>query len=206
MTILIVDDHQLFRTALETLLSQGNFKDSNFFTVGSGKEAIEVIQSEPVDLVLLDVQMPRMNGYQTAETMLRYRPSLKIIMLTMVDTLTAMNHFFAIGVKGYLTKGSSSQELYLAIETVMQGRLYYPEEIFEGASKDEKGSSSAVKFSPQEMQVMLCLSKEVNSSQIAASMGLSKRTVESYRLQMIEKAFVKNTAELLNYFSENGLK
>ena len=106
MTILIVDDHQLFRTALEMLLKQSNFKDANFFNVGSGKEAIEIIQSKTIDLVLLDIQMPKINGYQTDETMLRYRPSLKIIILTMIDSPSAMNHFLTLGVKGYFNKRS----------------------------------------------------------------------------------------------------
>lgn len=205
MTILIVDDHQLFRTALEMLLSQGNFKDASFFNVGSGKEAIEIVQSEQIDIVLLDVQMPKINGYQTAETMLRYRPSLKIIMLTMIDSPSAMNHFLTLGVKGYLTKGASSKELCSAIETVMQGRFYYQGDFLIGSQEDDNSSSKAISFSRQELQVMLHLSKGMSSSEIAASMGLSKRTIDSYRQNMMRKASVKNTSELLRYLNENGL-
>ena len=88
----------------------------------------------------------------------------------------------------------------------MQGRFYYQGDFLRGSAEDKNTSPKAIRFSPQELQVILYLSKGMSSSEIALSMGLSKRTIDSYRHNMMKKASVKNTTELLNYLNENGLK
>ncbi|MFM8914382.1 MAG: response regulator transcription factor [Flammeovirgaceae bacterium] len=108
MTILIVDDHQLFRSSLIVALKSKGLSEINFLEAPTGKDALVIFKKQWIDLVLMDVQMPRMNGYETASAMLEERPNAKIIMLSMIDTIEAENHFFSLGAKGYVTKDSQS--------------------------------------------------------------------------------------------------
>lgn len=104
MTILLVDDHALFRTSLIVALNSQAFNGAVFLEAPTGKEALTIFKRQWIDLVLMDVQMPRMNGYETASAMLEERSNAKIIALTMVDTVEAAKHFFNLGVRGYVTK------------------------------------------------------------------------------------------------------
>jgi DNA-binding NarL/FixJ family response regulator len=198
MTILLVDDHALFRSSLVVGLKSQGFNEDVFLEAPTGKEALTTFKKQWIDLVLMDVQMPRMNGYETAKAMLEERQNAKIIVLSMVDTIEAAKYFFTLGVQGYVTKDSPLPKLCEAIRTVYDGGQFFADEIKEPRSSNKVKNISELRFSPQEL-------KRKSSEVIAEEMGLSRRTVEFYKQRAMEKARVQTSTELITFLYRNGL-
>jgi DNA-binding NarL/FixJ family response regulator len=125
MTILIVDDHSMFRNGLMRFLEVTKFKDAKILQAENGRRAIEIVLTANIDIILLDISMPEMNGYDAASRILKIRPGLKIIMLTMISEQAVMSHFFKIGVKAYLTKDANEDEIIYTMEQVLHGEDRY---------------------------------------------------------------------------------
>ena len=205
MTILLVDDHTLFRSSLIVALKSQAFNDAVFLEAPTGKEALDIFKKQWIDLVLMDVQMPRMNGYETARAMLEERQNAKIIVLSMVDTVEAAKHFFEIGAQCYITKDSPLPKLCEAIRTVCDGGQFFAHEIKETRSSNKVKNISELRFSPQELKLIKHLAKGKSSEAIAQEMGLSRRTVEFYKQRAMEKACVQTSTELIAFTFRNGL-
>ncbi|MCZ8070289.1 MAG: response regulator transcription factor [Cytophagales bacterium] len=205
MTILVVDDHSLFRNSLIIALQSRGFSETTFLQARTGEEAVEVFKKQWVDLVLLDVQMPRMNGYETATVLLEMRNSAKIIALTMVDTIEAARHFFDIGVKGYVTKDVDLQILCQAIRLVDDGGTYFLAEGKSNVRTMKSDKPSQMKFSAQELKLIEHLAKGESTDEIAKKMSLSKRTIEFYKQRAMAKAHVQTSSELITFIYRNGL-
>lgn len=204
MTILIADDHPLFRNALIQTLQTTEYRSAKFLQAANGKEVVRFVREEEIDILLLDIQMPHMNGYETVEVVLHQRPKLKIIISSLIEAPDAIDHFFEKGVKGYVTKAANPEEFLEALQVVNAGGLYIQKDlsIFMPQKKIQPVN---LKLSPQERQVLQHLSEGLNAARIGEAMGLSPRTVEDYKASMMKKAQVKNTAELVRFFYENGL-
>lgn len=205
MTILLVDDHTLFRSSLIVALKSQGFNDAVFLEASTGKEALNIFKKQWIDLVLMDVEMPRMNGYETARAMLEERQNAKIIVLSMVDTIEAAKHFFTLGVQGYVTKDSPLPKLCEAIRTVGDGGQFFADEIKETRSSNKVKNISELRFSPQELKLIEHLAKGKSNEAIAEEMGLSRRTVEFYKQRAMEKARVQTSTELITFLYRNGL-
>jgi DNA-binding NarL/FixJ family response regulator len=206
MTILIVDDHPLFRKGLIFLFTTSKYKNAKFVEANDGKEAVEIVRDTEVDVIFLDVSLPQMNGYETAFSILRIRPSSKIIMLSMIEELSAVSHFIKIGVRGYLTKDSEIDEIINSVDQVLEGNYYYSSKIdhclFEKLCSE---TMAKTQFSKREMEVIKHLSKGFTNEDIGDKLKLSARSVESYRANLLNKAKVKNTAELIQFVYKNGI-
>jgi DNA-binding NarL/FixJ family response regulator len=204
MTFLLVDDHAIFRQSFRRLL---NFEFSNavIFEACNGTEALSIVQQKDIDLIFLDLQMEGGDGYSFAETCLWQKPQTKIIILSMIHSMAVVAHFLKIGVKGYLPKSVDTEEVIKATKLVTSGAAYFHNNLDDYLSEKISRSLPNLNFSPREIEVMIKLSKGFTNKEIALQLGISARSVESYRANMIEKAKVKNTAELVRFFFENGL-
>lgn len=205
MTFLVVDDHELFRSSLIVALNSKGFNDAVFLEAPTGNEALAIFKKQWIDLVLMDVQMPRMNGYEAARAMLEERQNAKIIVLSMVDTIEAAKHFFTLGVQGYVPKDSPLPKLCEAIRTVCDGGQFFADEIKETRSSNKVQNISELRFSPQELRLIEHLANGKSSEAIAEEMGLSRRTVEFYKQRAMEKARVQTSTELVTFLYRNGL-
>ncbi len=202
MTILVADDHPIFRKGMVQVL-QLEFRNAKFLEVEDGRKVVDTLQQQEVDILLLDIQMPVMNGYEVLDIILHQKSKTKVIICSLIDSPQAVDHFFERGVKGYISKAADFDEFFEGIKVVLAGGVYIEKKL--SAQYLKATEPVKLKLSHQETQVLRHLSSGLNAAEIGESMGLSMRTVEDYKTSMMKKTRVKNTADLVRFFYENGL-
>lgn len=213
--ITLVDDHTLFRKGLKTLL------DSNpgFRVIGEysdGEEFIESLRAgncDIPDVVLLDIDMPRMNGIVTTEKALEIYPEMKVITLSMYGDEEYYFQMVSLGVKGFILKNSEIKEVIEALRVVAEGGSYYfsRELLFnlvtnlKSALAENHGHIPEETLSTREKEILLHICKGDSNSEIADRLFISKRTVDNHRSNIMTKTGCRNTASLVVYAIKNNL-
>ena len=206
ITIIVADDHAVVREGIVSLLrSCPGFEVAG--TAGTGYEVLELVGSRHVDVCLLDISMPGLDGMETAKLVRARNPEVKIIMLTTYNEREIVSELIHIGVAGYLLKNSDKDELVEAIFRVMKGRHYFSEEvekiILEGLT--EKARPEVIPLTARELEVVKLLSKEYTNDKIAEALHISYRTVETHRKNIMQKTKAHNLAGLIRYAYGHGL-
>jgi DNA-binding NarL/FixJ family response regulator len=199
--IAITDDHPLVITGIEKVLA--GFK--HFELTGSyqnGEDLLNGLKNQQPDVLLLDIQMPGQNGDELARIIHKQYPAIRILALTGFDTPFYVRSMLQSGCKGYLLKNTGQQTLIEAIETVYRGEQYIEaglkEALLGNMLKLRKQKSSATPaLTDREKDVLKLIVAEYSSPEIAKELFLSLRTVENYRLHLLQKLQVKNTAGLV---------
>ncbi|MDH5738268.1 MAG: UvrY/SirA/GacA family response regulator transcription factor [Gammaproteobacteria bacterium] len=205
--VLVVDDHQLVRTGTARLLADVE----GIRVVGmaaSGEEAIDQVRDLKPDVVLMDVQMPGMDGLEATRRCLRVDPELKIIALTMHEDEPFPSRLMHVGAVGYLTKKAGLEEMVRAIKRVWVGQKYISMDVAQQLALRpySKGQSSPfAELSAREMQITLMVINGQLVADIARSLSLSPKTVNSYRYRVFEKLDVKNDVGLTKLAISHGL-
>ena len=208
--LLIVDDHPLVREGLRSCLVQ----EKSFEILGeaaSGEEAIRLAKSTPPDIILLDINMPGMNGLETARILNKTAPKCKILILTMHDSKEYVTRMVATGVQGYVLKDSSPSELISAIDTVFQGGTYFSPKISEAVLNDyvktvrKKGKKGSVELSRREAEVLGLIAEGLSNKEISSRLFVSVRTVETHRERIIRKLDIHTVAGLTRYALTKGI-
>ena len=210
--LVITDDHKLFRKGLSSLLSDFEFI-GNIYEASNGIELLELLQtvdSKP-DIILLDLQMPEMDGITANNELKRIFPDIKVIILTMEDDAQFILYMIKQGVNGYLMKDADPDELAAAIKSVIEKDFYFSDNIsqliYRNLNNKKKKSSGLFiqKFTPREIQTLELICKEYTAAEIAEEMNLSVRTIEGYRSNLLDKSGAKNIAGLVVYALTNDL-
>lgn len=210
--LVITDDHKLFRKGLNSLLSDFEFI-GNIYEASNGVELLELLQSvdSMPELILLDLQMPEMDGIQANKEIKKLYPAIKVIILTMEYDAQFILYMLKQGVNGYLMKDADPDELKTAIESVIEKDFYFAEDIsqliYRSLNKKKKKSTGlfAYKFTPREIQTLELICKEYTAAEIAEEMNLSVRTIEGYRRKLLDKSGAKNIAGLVVFALTNDL-
>lgn len=206
--VLIADDHPMIRKALSNLL-KSEWPTIQVFEASNGFETIELYEDHAPNILLIDFRMPKLNGYEAAERLLRRNKEARIILFTMFDSTAIILNFLKIGGLGFLIKESNQEDILKAVSAVSMGDYYFnsshEQEILQCIKKGLEQKLPKLKFSHQELQLIMKLSKGLTSKEIGEEMKLSARTVESYRYNLIEKAQVKNSIELIKFMYQNGV-
>lgn len=207
--VLLVDDHALFRRGLAGLL------DSRPETcvageAGDGVEFLEILAASDPDVVLLDIDMPRMGGIEAAGKALEMRPGLKIITLSMHGDEDYYFSMVSQGVKGFLLKNSDIDELVTAITTVAEGGTYFSQELLQNLVGSLKAlprqhEEDSDQLSDRELEVLLLVCLGLSNQEIADKLFISKRTVDKHRANILSKTGCRNTANLVAYAIKNNL-
>jgi two-component system invasion response regulator UvrY len=209
LSILIVDDHPLFRKGLEDIIKTTEYSNAAIYFAANGHEAVHACKHHVIDLVFLDVNMPEMNGYDAAESILESKPTLPIIVLTQFDEIPLILNLFKTGARGFLTKNIEGDEIAIAMTTVLKGDYYYHSKFDDTISSwlmsGLRKQIPSVRFSGREMQLIMLMSKGKTTQEISEQLGLSFRSIETYRYQLIKKVNVANTAELITYVYKNSI-
>jgi two-component system, NarL family, invasion response regulator UvrY len=198
INVLIVDDHDLVRTGIRKILSEV----SGIKVVGeacTGEESVKLARQHNPHVVLMDVKMPGIGGFEATRKLLRMDPDLKVLVLTTVNNDLYPARLLQIGAAGYITKGSSMDEMVQAIRVVNSGQRYISPEIASQLAfrhVNDKEDSPFDTLSERELQVMLMITKGIKVQDIAEKLCLSPKTVNSYRYRIFEKLGVKNDVEL----------
>jgi DNA-binding NarL/FixJ family response regulator len=206
INLLLVDDQALFRESIKSLLQQ-NLSDVRFYESAHGKEAINVLSQNHIDVILMDVNMPEMNGIELATHVLENYKQTSVIILTQHGGEAMIVHLLRLGVHGFLLKNTSTNELTKAIDTVMRGDKYIQDSITEIIQSNFNLMKSAptIIFNKREAEILLQLKLGRSSKEIASIMQLKENTVNSYREDMLRKTKTKNVAELITYAHQNGI-
>lgn len=211
--VIIVDDHELFRTGIKMAISK--IKDTTVIgEAANGSEFLTLLDkiNGEVDIVLLDIQMPVMNGIEAAEKALAKYPGLNIIALTMFNEDHYVESMMDAGVKGFLLKNITREKLAKAIETITNGGNYYSEELWEFFTKRivqqqhaARETGVEVKLTKREEQILQLLSQGYSNKEIADKLFVSERTIVGHKSNLLSKTQCKNTLCLITYAVKNKM-
>ena len=196
--VLIVDDHALVRMGIRRLLEDL----TNVEVVAeaeSGEAALAMVKTHQPDVVLLDLKMPGIDGWEVTRRLKKTNPTVKIIAVTALSAEPLPSRVLQLGAMGYLTKESSAEEMATAIQRVHQGHRYLSAEVAQKmaiSSLEEPMESPFDILSEREMQVMLMITSGMTVQEIAERLFLSSKTINGYRYRMFEKLDIKNDVEL----------
>ncbi len=208
--ILISDDHAVFRSGLKALLE----KEPDLEVVGesgNGTETIRAAQQKDFDVLLLDINMPGLSGPRVAEEVLKVKPNLAIVVLTMHEDEHYLQELFKIGARSYVLKKSTGTELIQAIRAAYGGRIYIDPALaglvlspFVGATPRREPDRLGL-LTPREQEVCRLLAYGYTNAEVAEKLFISDRTVETHRTNIMNKLGLKSRAELVQFSIDNGL-
>jgi len=211
--IALVDDHTLLRDSLASVINTfENCKVS--LLAGDGKELIEkLVVSNTPDIIFLDINMPNMDGYETALWLRKNNPNIIVLILTMYDTDLVLIKLLQHGVRGFLKKDILPEELNIAIQAVLKTGYYYNHNTTGRLLNFVQGSlapnvnypHNAVLLNETELKFLRYASSEMTYKQIATAMQISPRTVDNYRDSLFEKLGVKSRTGMAIYAIKNGV-
>jgi DNA-binding NarL/FixJ family response regulator len=215
VNIAFVDDHKLVREGIISLLLKENPSLNIVFEASNGKDFIEKINSnaEIPKIVMLDLEMTVMNGYETIRWIHENKPELKIIVLTQVIDEYRVKEILKLGIKGYFDKGGCISDMNAAIISVDLGGEYFPgfvkdiQKHTQNGKKDEylKGSITGIYFSEDEIRLIkLCYMGHYNK-EISAILNIGEKSIEGYISKILRKMSVKNRVEMVRYALQNKL-
>jgi two-component system, NarL family, invasion response regulator UvrY len=196
--ILLVDDHELVRTGIAALLNAAD--DMTVVGVAqSGEEAVEQVVLLSADVVLMDVNMPGIGGVEACRRILRHDPEVKIIAISVHNDGPIPKQLLKLGVMGFISKGSSVEEMGLAVRKVMTGKRYLCAEVANNMALlglPDNVESPFAKLSQREAEVVTLILQGKSIQEMAEMLVLSDKTVNTYRYRLYEKLHVKNDVEL----------
>jgi DNA-binding NarL/FixJ family response regulator len=207
VSIMIVDDHTLIRETWSFLLG----KNENFDVVaecGDGERAIELARDKRPDVILLDINMAPMSGFDVLKMIRKYSPSSKIIGVSMHSQPAYAKKMLRLGAKGYVTKNSPRQEMLEAIAEVSKNQVYVCQEV-KNILSDQMLNGDQVNpdinnLSDREMQIVRALKEGLSSKEIASELSISLKTVEVHRHNILKKLKLKNTVSLINFINSQA--
>ncbi|EMR03970.1 response regulator [Cesiribacter andamanensis] len=201
--IVVADDHRMVRKAWQLLLSA----KQQYTVVGqaaNGAEVLQLLQTMRADLVLMDLDMPVMNGFDATEQIKKRYPWIKVIGLTQQKESGYIKKLFALGASAYLTKNASDEELFEALEHVLDEKRYLSREVSDVLSKSlltppSEGSADQVfmGLSAREIEIVKLIASGHTTLQISNTLHLSIKTIESHRRNIFKKLQVKNVAQMI---------
>lgn len=200
----IADDHKIFAEGLETILAEAEHI-SVLGIARNGNQLLSMLQNHLPDMVLLDISMPEMDGEETAKAILQNYPGIKIMMLTMHNTIDYIAPLIKLGVHGYILKNTGKAELQTAINTLAQTGTYYASEIAAKLANElRQYEQTKISLTSREKEILQLIFEGLSTSEIGERIFLSPRTVETHRSNLLNKTGAKNTAQLINFGIKNG--
>ncbi|MCF8233275.1 MAG: response regulator transcription factor [Bacteroidales bacterium] len=209
INIIIVDDHEIFRNGLKMVLNR--LKYVNILAEASnGKEFLELLPNHHPDIVLMDIEMPVMNGIEASDKAMKEYPGLKIIALTMFNDDEYIQSMIDAGVKGFLIKNIKKDILDRALQEVNNGGNYYSQELMQFFTRrltkeDDKSKEEELNITKREKEILQLMAEGMNNKEIADSLFVSERTIIGHKSNLLAKTGCKNTIGLLAYAIKNKL-
>jgi two-component system, NarL family, response regulator NreC len=212
ITILLVDDHVILRQGLRLLLSQ----QPDFYIIGeagTGVEALQMVEKMRPDVVVMDIDMPGLNGLETTRQIASLPKKSRVVILSMYDNETSIQQALTCGAMGYVVKGEQVHELVEAIRTVINGDVYLSpaiterdiDTIIQRSFQFESPLELVDTLTRRERLVIALAAQGYTSQMIADQLGLSARTVEDHRSHAMRKLKLNNQTELVRYAIKHGL-
>lgn len=205
--IVLADDHQLFRNGLKILLGAfDNFEVSA--EAGNGEELLQIISGSPCNIILMDIDMPVLDGIEATRRVQEINPDIKIIALSMYGEEEYYHRMVEAGARGFLLKDSDINEVKDAIIAVHNGGNYFSQELLQHVIqkiKSRETETRSANLSRREKEVLLKICEGLSNQEIAEQLFISKRTVDKHRANLLSKTGSKNTASLILYAIKNKI-
>ena len=199
----IVDDHRILRDGIKALLRE--MHEVEFVGEASnGLEFLDFIKNHELDLVLMDINMPKMNGIEATRQALKLYTSIKVIVLSMHDDAIHYEEMVQLGVHGFLLKESNYDDLQKAIKSVIDGKPYFSQELLLKLLKEKK-YSTALEITNREKDVLELICKGFSTAEIADKLHLSVSTIEKHRSELLVKTNSGNSTALAVFAIKNNL-
>lgn len=212
ITVSLVDDHVLLRNGLANLISTfGGYQVLS--DASNGKDFIDQLKPERIpDIVLMDINMPVMDGYETTLWLRRNYPLVSVLALSMYDNENAIIRMFKAGAKGYILKDCDPSELRAALDSIKKKGFYYSEMVtgrlihtINQMDDNDNNMNDLVQLSDREIEFLKLACSELTYKEIADKMFLSPRTIDGYRDALFEKLHIKTRVGLVMYAIKNGI-
>jgi DNA-binding NarL/FixJ family response regulator len=210
--IIIADDHQIVRDGVRSLLED----EPGFTVVGEaedGEDVLEILKNRAADIVIMDINMPRMDGITCTRHISREYPGTRVLALTMLLEDQHVKAMIQAGASGYIMKNSGREELVDAIRRIMDGKHYFSDEatsaimmdLVKPAGKDPDGAGDDVPLTDREVEILRLIAQEMTNEEIGKKLFISRRTVDAHRRNLLEKTGSRNTAGLIRYAVRHNL-
>ncbi|MEM7372599.1 MAG: response regulator transcription factor [Bacteroidota bacterium] len=208
--LLLADDHPIITQGLSNLLAPEPEIDI-VSICANGLEVLSALTRYEIDLILMDIEMPEMNGFECAETVLQKYPSQKIAMLTMHKEKSLIQKFLSMGVKGYFLKTVEQDELLHGIKMIHKGGEYFPADVTKTLLQPEVLSPTLNQdprikdLSTREIEILKQVAMGMSNKMIAEKLFISHRTVDTHRTNLMKKLDIHNIAGLIRFAFKNQL-
>lgn len=204
--VLIVDDHQIMIDGIKSLLKN----DTRIEVLGevlNGKDALEFIKKNQVDLVISDINMPEMSGVELTKLIKRDFPEIKVLVLTMHNDSSVIKEILAAKASGYILKNTGQKELIEAIYKIADSGTYFSSDVSQTImnSMVQKNDDDSAKLTPREIEIIKLIAQEFSNIKIADTLCISERTVETHRKNIFRKTNTKGVVGLLKYAYDHKL-
>lgn len=206
LRIAIADDHVLFRKSLKLLIN--SFENMEIVTEATnGIELLEKLQTVTADILLLDLQMPEMDGFETCNKINERYPDIKILVLTLISEEDTIRKIMSMGVNGYFTKNTDPHELEKAIRKLDDNGFYFEKSltvVIENILNNYPNTNEeSISITDREMEIIRLAVKEYSGKEIADQLGISLKTVEVHKRNLMEKTNAKNFIGVITYALSN---
>jgi DNA-binding NarL/FixJ family response regulator len=208
LRVVLADDHALVRAGIRALLERIQGVEV-LAEAGDGLHALELIRDLQPNIVLLDIAMPGLSGLKVLRKVTANFPKIRVIILTVHETEEYAVHALRSGAAGFLPKSAASAELELALKTVARGELYLSPEISKRSVKDQLQSTDAkpavAELTPRQREVLTMIANGQSTKDIALTLDISAKTVETHRAQLMERLQIHDVAGLVRFAIKTGL-
>jgi len=208
LNIIIVDDHEFFRNGLKMVINRLKYAK----VVGeasNGREFLDLLSQKEPDIVLIDIQMPVMNGIEATRRALEEFPDLKIVALTMFDDEEYVQSMIDAGAKGFLLKNITKEVLDQALQAIHSGNNYYSPELWEfftrKVASEPRQDEDDVQLTRREKEILALICDGLSNKEIADRLSISERTVIGHKSNLLSKTNTKSSVGLLSYAIKNRL-
>ena len=204
--VIVADDHPLLRQGLLFILN----KNENFNIIGqasNGQEALDLIREHKPDIAILDIQMPKLDGFEVAKTVIKEKIEVEIIFLTMFKDAELIKKVIDLGIKGYVLKENAVNDIVNCVESVADGKFFISPQASDIllSQKKEKKKSENELLTPSEKRILILITQDKSSKEIAEELFLSVKTIENHRSNICKKLGITGNSALLIYALKNKI-
>ncbi len=202
--ILIVDDHAILLDGIKKILSNAD----NYEVIGtavSGTEALEILKTKEIDLIITDLQMPDMDGLEMIRTVRNENTSIKIIVLSLHDEAHYVKSVIKIGIQGYIHKSETSEDLLTALEWIPEGKVFMSSRINKVLMNSLNNPEQHCFLTVREIEILKLITEEFTNNEIADKLFISPRTVETHRKNIFRKTGCNSLVGLIKFAYENNI-
>lgn len=204
INILVVEDHQVVRTGIKYMIQNNPYYNIKIDEAENGSEAVKRATVFDYDAILLDVELPELNGFEVLDKVRKKRKNTKIIMLTMYNDILTIKKALKKGANGYILKNLLEEEIFLALKTVLDGKTYLCNEVAQ-TLLTEKAEIRPDNLTSREVQIIKLIAKGFTNQEIGKKLELSNRTIDTHRRNIYGKLDINKSTELMKYAVKYGL-